>query len=280
MKGQRSVFILSWLCFGFAFLYVPILIMMFFSFNKSRLATVWGGFSTQWYGALFQNDQVIEAALLSLRIAAVSATWAVVFGTMAGLALARFGRFRGRFLFSGMITAPLVMPDVITGLSLLLFFVTLEGLIGWPAGRGASTITIAHITFSMAYVAIIVQSRLTSMDESLEEAAMDLGSRPLRVLFDVTLPLIAPAMVSGWLLSFTLSLDDLVIASFTTGPGANTLPMLIFSKVRLGLTPDINALATIIILVVTVGVIAAAVFMNRQERRRVHDSQIAAVENK
>jgi putrescine transport system permease protein len=280
MRGQRSIFVLSWLCFGFAFLYVPILIMMFFSFNRSRLATVWGGFSTQWYGALLHNDQIIDAALLSLRIAAVSATWAVVFGTMAGLALARFGRFRGRMLFTGMITAPLVMPDVITGLSLLLLFVTLEGAIGWPAGRGASTITIAHITFSMAYVAIIVQSRLSSMDESLEEAAMDLGSRPLRVLFDVTLPLIAPAMVSGWLLSFTLSLDDLVIASFTSGPGANTLPMVIFSKVRLGITPDINALATLIILVVTIGVVAAAIFMNRQERRRLRDSQIATVENK
>jgi putrescine transport system permease protein len=169
---------------------------------------------------------------------------------------------------------------VITGLSLLLLFVTLEGAIGWPAGRGASTVTIAHITFSMAYVTIIVQSRLASMDESLEEAAMDLGSRPLRVLFDVTLPLIAPAMVSGWLLSFTLSLDDLVIASFTSGPGANTLPMVIFSKVRLGITPDINALATIIILVVSSGILAAAIFMNRQERRRLHDSQVAAVENK
>lgn len=278
MKGQRSIFLFSWLCFGFAFLYVPILIMMFFSFNRSRLATVWGGFSTQWYGELLHNDQVIEAALLSFRIAAVSATFAVIFGTMAGFSLARFGRFRGRMLFSGMVTAPLVMPDVITGLSLLLFFVTLEGLIGWPAGRGASTITIAHITFSMAYVAVIVQSRLSAMDESLEEAAMDLGSRPLRVLFDVTLPLIAPAMVSGWLLSFTLSLDDLVIASFTTGPGANTLPMLIYSKVKLGITPDINALATIIIMVVTTGVVIAAVFMNRQERRRLHDSQIAAIE--
>ena len=278
MKGQRSIFLFTWLCFGFAFLYVPILIMMFFSFNRSRLATVWGGFSTQWYGELLQNDQIIEAALLSFRIAAVSATWAVIFGTMAGFSLARFHRFRGRVLFSGMITAPLVMPDVITGLSLLLLFVTLEGAIGWPAGRGASTITIAHITFSMAYVAVIVQSRLSAMDESLEEAAMDLGSRPLRVLFDVTLPLIAPAMVSGWLLSFTLSLDDLVIASFTSGPGANTLPMLIYSKVKLGITPDINALATIIIMVVTTGVVAAAIFMNRQERRRLQDSQIAAIE--
>ncbi|HEX9792051.1 MAG TPA: ABC transporter permease subunit [Kiloniellales bacterium] len=278
MKGQRSIFLFSWLCFGFAFLYVPILIMMFFSFNRSRLATVWGGFSTQWYGALLQNDQIIEAALLSFRIAAVSATWAVIFGTMAGFSLSRFHRFRGRVLFSGMITAPLVMPDVITGLSLLLLFVTLEGVIGWPEGRGASTITIAHITFSMAYVAVIVQSRLSTMDESLEEAAMDLGSRPLRVLFDVTLPLIAPAMVSGWLLSFTLSLDDLVIASFTSGPGANTLPMLIYSKVKLGITPDINALATIIIMVVTTGVVIAAIFMNRQERRRLQDSQIAAIE--
>ncbi|MGH6946624.1 MAG: ABC transporter permease subunit [Kiloniellales bacterium] len=269
MSGRRSTFLVTWLAFGFAFFYVPILLMMFYSFNASRLATVWGGFSVKWYGQLLENDLIIDAALLSLRIALLSATLATVFGTMAGLALARFGRFRGRVLFSGMITAPLVMPEVITGLSLLLLFVSLEGLIGWPAGRGASTIAIAHITFSMAYVAIIVQSRLSSLDESLEEAAMDLGSRPLRVLFDITLPIIFPAMASGWLLSFTLSLDDLVIATFTSGPGASTLPMVIFSKVKLGITPDVNALATLIIVVVTLGMIAAAFIMSRQEQRHM-----------
>ena len=247
-KDRSATFLLSVCCFGFAFLYVPILLMIFYSFNASKLVTVWGGFSTKWYGALFENELVIDAALLSLRVAVVSASVAVIFGTLAGIALTRFGRFRGRTVMSGMVTAPLVMPEVITGLSLLLLFISLEDLIGWPEGRGVNTITIAHITFSMAYVAIIVQSRLAGMDESLEEAAMDLGARPPRVMFDITLPLLTPAMVSGWLLAFTLSLDDLVIASFVSGPGASTLPMVIYSKVRLGVTPDINALATLIIL--------------------------------
>ena len=272
---QRSTFTFSMLCFGFAFLYIPIFSLIFYSFNKSRLATVWGGFSTKWYGELFQNELIIDAALLSLRIAAVTATMAVILGTMAGLALARLGRYRGRTLFAGMVMAPLVMPEVITGLSLLLLFVSLEEMIGWPAGRGATTITIAHITFSMAYVAVIIQSRLSSMDDSLEEAAMDLGSRPFRVLWDVTLPIISPAMVSGWLLSFTLSLDDLVIASFVSGPGSSTLPMVIFSKVRLGVPPDINALATITILVVSTGVLLAGILMHRQEQRRLRDEQMA-----
>ncbi|MGB7204442.1 MAG: ABC transporter permease subunit [Anderseniella sp.] len=276
---KRSVFLLSVLCFGFAFLYVPILVMMFYSFNSSRLVTVWGGFSTQWYGKLFENDQVIEAALLSLRIAVVSATAATILGTLAGLTLARLGRFRGRTLFSGMISAPLIMPDVITGLSLLLLFVSLETLIGWPSGRGASTVTLAHITFSMAYVAVVIQSRLSSMDNSVEEAAMDLGSTPLRVLWDITLPIIAPAMVSGWLLAFTLSLDDLVIASFTNGPGSTTLPMLIFSKVKLGVTPDINALATLIVCVVTIGVVIAGYLMLRAEKQHDKDVQAAFASN-
>jgi putrescine transport system permease protein len=204
-----------------------------------------------------KNEEVLDAAFLSLRIAVVTATLATLLGTMAGMALARFGRFRGRTLFSGMITSPLVMPEVITGLSLLLLFVSLQQLTGWPAQRGFSTITIAHTTFALAYVTVIVQSRLASMDESLEEAAMDLGGRPLRVVFDITLPLIAPAMVAGWLLAFTLSLDDVVIASFVSGPGGSTLPMVIFSKIRLGVTPDINALATLIIVVVSVGVVIA-----------------------
>lgn len=263
---QSSKFVLSTLVFGYAFLYVPLVLVIVYSFNSSRIATVWGGFSTRWYGALLENDQVLDAAYLSLRIAITSATFATILGTMAGLALARFGRFRGRTLFAGMITSPMVMPEVITGLSLLLLFVSLQQLIGWPGQRGFSTISIAHTTFSMAYVAVIVRSRLAAMDESLEEAAMDLGGRPLRVVFDVTLPLIAPAMVAGWLLAFTLSLDDLVIASFVSGPGSSTLPMYIFSKVKLGVSPDINALATLIILFVSVGVLVAWLASHRANR--------------
>jgi putrescine transport system permease protein len=260
---RRSLFLTIWLAAGLVFLYGPILVMMVYSFNSSRLVTIWGGFSTKWYGALWNNRQIIDAALLSLEVAAVSASIATVLGTMAGLALARFGRFRGRLLFSGMVTAPLVMPEVITGLSLLLMFVALEDLTGWPQGRGMLTIILAHITFSMTYVAVVVQSRLAHIDVSLEEAAMDLGSRPLRVLFDITLPLLVPAMISGWLLAFTLSLDDLVISTFTSGPGSSTLPILIFSKVRLGVTPDINALATIVILTVAVVVVGGTIIMNR-----------------
>lgn len=268
MMHRQSRFALSVLAFGYAFLYVPLILVVVYSFNDSRIATVWGGFSTRWYGQLLQNDQVLDAALLSLRIALTSATLATILGTMAGLALARFGRFRGRTLFSGMITSPMVMPEVITGLSLLLLFVTLQQLTGWPGQRGFSTITIAHTTFSMAYVAVIVQSRLLAMDESLEEAAMDLGGHPLRVVFDITLPLIAPAMVAGWLLAFTLSLDDLVIASFVSGPGSSTLPMYIFSKVKLGVSPDINALATLIILFVSVGVLLAFLVARRAAGNR------------
>jgi putrescine transport system permease protein len=267
---------LTMLALGYAFLYIPILLVMVYSLNDSRLVTVWGGLSLRWYGELLRNDDVLAAAWLSLRVALLSATVATALGTLAGLALARAGRFRGRVLFSGMIAAPLVMPEVITGLSLLLLFVSLRALIGWPESRGAMTIAIAHITFCMAYVAVIVQSRLAGMDESLEEAAMDLGGRPLRVLFDITLPLIAPAMVSGWLLSFTLSVDDLVISSFVSGPGATTLPMLIFSKVRLGVTPDINALATLMILVVTIAVAIAGWLMLREERQRLRAIHAAA----
>ena len=267
--GKRSTFLLTVASFGFAFLYVPILSVIVYSFNSSRLVTIWGGFSTRWYAELLQNEQILGAAWLSLRIAIVSASFATVLGTLAGLALTRLGRFRGRTLFTGMVTAPLVMPEVITGLSLLLLFVSLQEWIGWPGGRGPTTITIAHVTFSMAYVAVVVQSRLSQMDESLEEAAMDLGARPLRVLFDVTLPIIAPAMVAGWLLAFTLSLDDLVIASFVAGPGASTLPMVIFSKVRLGVTPDINALATLIILLVSTGVLISWWLMLRAEKKKV-----------
>ncbi len=261
---KQSRFVFSVLVFGYAFLYIPLVSVIVYSFNDSKLATIWGGFSTRWYGELLRNEQILDATFLSLRIAATSATFATILGTMAGLILVRFGRFKGKTLFSGMITAPLVMPEVITGLSLLLLFVTLQNFIGWPGQRGFGTITIAHTTFSMAYVAVIVRSRLTAMDQSLEDAAMDLGCRPMRVIFDITLPLIAPAMVAGWLLAFTLSLDDLVIASFVSGPGSNTLPMYIFSKVKLGVSPDINALASIFILIVSSTLIIAWFIMRRR----------------
>lgn len=276
MNRGRSRFLLSVLVFGYAFLYIPLFSVMVYSFNDSRLATVWGGFSTRWYGELLKNEQVLDAIFLSLRIAVLAATLATVFGTMAGLALTRFGRFRGRTLFAGMITSPLVMPEVITGLSLLLLFVSLQQLIGWPAQRGFMTITIAHTTFAMAYVTVIIQSRLSGMDQSLEEAAMDLGGKPLRVVFDITLPLIAPAMVAGWLLAFTLSLDDLVIASFVSGPGGSTLPMVIFSKVKLGVTPDINALATLIMVFVSTGVVIAWYAARRAQRLSEKNMQSVA----
>ncbi len=275
MGRQRSTFLISVLCFGYAFLYIPIIMVMIYSFNDSRLVSVWGGFSFRWYLALLDNRQIIEATLLSLRVAFISASIATIMGTLAGLALTRMGRFKGRILFTGLIAAPLAMPEVITGISLLLLFVSLQDLIGWPGERGATTIMIGHITFSMAYVAVIVQSRLMSMDQSLEEAAMDLGGRPFRVTIDITLPIIAPAMLSGWLLAFTLSIDDLVIASFVSGPGASTLPMWIYSKIRLGVTPDINALATIIITTVGIGIVIAGWLMLRQEKQRSQDAQVA-----
>lgn len=265
---SRSPFLITMLAFGFAFLYLPILLLILYSFNESRLVTVWGGFSVKWYAELFQDAQILGAAKISLTVAAITATLATALGTLAGLVLVRFGRFRGRTLFSGMITAPLVMPEVVTGLSILLLFVALEQLIGWPAGRGVTTITIAHVTFTMAYVAIIVQSRLTQLDGSMEEAAMDLGARPAKAFLLVTLPIIAPALVSGWLLAFTLSLDDLVIASFAAGPDSTTLPMVVFSSVRLGVSPKINALATLLVLGATAIIIGAAWFMHRQDRDR------------
>ena len=272
---NRSLTLMTALVLGFAFLYIPILSVIVLSFNASKLVTVWGGFSTHWYGVLVNDRQMLEGAWLSLRIAAVTATGAVILGTFAGLALARFGKFRGRTLLSGMVTAPLVMPEVITGLSLLLLFVAFAPLPFVPDQRGFSTIAIAHITLTLAYVTVVVQSRLASMDESLEEAAMDLGARPAKVFLVITLPIIAPAIVSGWLLAFTLSLDDLVIASFTAGPSTNTLPMMIFSKVRIGVTPEINALATLMVAVVTIFVIGAGMLMARQERTRRRDLQLA-----
>jgi putrescine transport system permease protein len=279
---SRGMFSRTALVCGLVFLYVPILSMIVFSFNNSRLVTVWDAAHSptlKWYGELFSNGQIMGAAWLSIRIALVSATGAVILGTLTGVALARFGPFRGRTLLSGMTTAPIVMPEVITGLSLLLMFVALEQLVGWPKGSGALTITLSHITFCMAYVTVVVQSRLVGFDESLEEAAMDLGARPVTVFFRVTLPLIVPAILSGWLLAFTLSWDDLVITQFVAGPGSSTLPMVIFSKVRLGVSPDVNALATIMVSLVTLGIITSAVWMRYQNRRRERDEQLAAAAN-
>ena len=273
--NRRPVFLITVLCFGFAFFYIPILSMMVYSFNASRLATVWGGFSTKWYVALFHNDQVIKAAILSLKIALLSATCATMLGTMAGIALARFKTFRGRVMFSGLVTAPLIMPEVITGISSLMLFILMAQWIGWPGSRGFTTVTIAHITFSMTFVATIVQSRMIQADQAIEEAAMDLGSRPWQVMRDITLPIISPAILSGWLLAFTISLDDVVITNFTTGPGNTTLPLLIWSKVKLGVTPDINALATIIVVLVGIGVLIAGFVLNRAERRRELDMRMA-----
>jgi len=279
---SRGLFAPIALVLGLVFLYVPIVSMMVFSFNNSRLVTVWDGPHSptlKWYAALMSNEQILGAAWLSIRIALIAASAAVVLGTLAGMALARFGAFRGRMLLAGMTTAPIVMPEVITGLSLLLLFVAMAQLIGWPRGVGAVTITLAHITFCMAYVTIVVQSRLAGFDESLEEAAMDLGARPLRVFFRITLPLILPAIASGWLLAFTLSWDDLVITQFVAGPGSSTLPMVIFSKVRFGVTPDVNALATIMVLIVATGIAVSTVTMRYREKRRARDLQLAAAAN-
>ena len=272
---RSPTFLITVLCFGFAFFYIPILSMIVYSFNNSRLATVWGGFSTKWYVSMLSNDAVIGALILSLKIALVSATFATILGTMAGITLARYTKFRGRTLFSGLVTAPLIMPEVITGISMLIFFILMADWVGWPGQRGFTTITLAHITFSMVFVTTIINARMVQSDRAIEEAAMDLGSRPWQVMFDVTLPVIFPAILSGWLLAFTISLDDVVISAFTTGPGSTTLPLLIWSKVKLGVTPDINALATLMVLTVGIGVIAAGVILSRAEKRRLADERLA-----
>jgi putrescine transport system permease protein len=251
-----------WLTGCFAFLYAPILFLIVFSFNDSRLVTGWAGFSTRWYSTLWHDSAMIDAALLSLRIAAVSATLACLVGTAAGFALVRYGPFRGRAAFSALLAAPLVMPEVITGLSLLLLFVTLEQATGWPAGRGSGTVTVAHASVSVAYVAVVIRARLADADESLEQAAMDLYAPPWKAFLLITLPLMLPALVSGWLLAFTLSMDDVVVASFTSGPGASTLPMVVFSATRLGTTPEIYALATVIVGVVAASLLAATLLGN------------------
>ena len=254
---------------GFAFLYIPILSLIVYSFNESKLVTVWSGFSFRWYSALVDDDELLTAAWLSLKIGLMTATASVAIGTWAGFVLARMGRFRGFALFSGMINAPLVIPEVIQGISLLLLFIELGKWIGWPAERGIFTIWLGHVMLCISYVAIIVQSRVRDLDPSLEEAALDLGATPLKVFFAVTLPLISQALIAGWLLSFTLSIDDLVLSAFLSGPGSTTLPLVVFSRVRLGLNPEMNALATLLIFAVTAGVVIANFVMLRQERRRM-----------
>ncbi|MEO3431172.1 ABC transporter permease subunit [Pelagibius sp. CAU 1746] len=262
MKQGLTWFNVASLLLGFLFLYLPIALLIIYSFNESRLVTVWAGFSTKWYAEMLRNEGLMNAAWVTLKVAFTSSTFATVLGTLAGLIMSRFGPFHGRTLFSGMIYAPLVMPEVITGLSLLLMFVAVA------LDRGFVTVTLAHITFSMCYVAVVVQSRLAGFDRSIEEAAMDLGSPPGRTFFQITLPIIAPAVIAGWLLSFTLSLDDLVIASFTTGPGATTLPMKIYSQVRLGVTPEINAVCTVLVGLVAAAVLTTSLITRRQEIRR------------
>lgn len=278
MNKRLSPFVLTMMCFGFAFLYVPIVLMVIYSFNASRLVTVWDSAHSptlRWYAELLSNGEILDAARLSFRVAAVNATGSTILATMAAFCLVRFGNFRGRSLFVGLTTAPMVLPEVITGLSMLLLFVAMEQTFGWPAGRGATTITIAHMTFCMAYATVVVQARLSTFDRSLEEAALDLGARPMKVFMVITLPIIAPSVVSAWLLAFILSWDDLVITSFVSGPGSTTLPQLIFSKVRLGVSPDINALATLLVLTVTVAVIGVGLGLQRRERRLALEAEAA-----
>ena len=274
MQDRISPFLISVLVIGIAVLYVPILVLIGYSFNASALVSVWGGFSTNWYTQLMHNRQILDAAWLSLRIGVAVSTGAVILGTLAAISLVRFPKFRGRLLLTGMVNAPLVMPEIITGITQLLLFVSMLQMLSWPH-RGFTTIVIAHIAFCTAYVTITVQSRLQGADRSLEEAAMDLGSGPVRAFLDTTLPAIMPALASSWLLSLTLSLDDLVISSFVSGPGASTLPMVIFSKVKLGVSPDVNALASLIICLVGVCVLIAGYLMRRTERERLRDAQLA-----
>jgi putrescine transport system permease protein len=275
MSDRQSPMLMTILAIGIAMLYIPMLVMIGYSFNTSPLVGVWGGFSTRWYAALAGNDQLMSAAWLSLRVGFVAATGAMVLGTLAAIALVRFKSFQGRLALTAMVNAPLVMPEIITGITQLLLLISMLHLLGWPH-RGFVTIVLAHVAFCTAYVTVTVQSRLGTADRSLEEAAMDLGAGPVRAFIDTTLPIIAPALASSWLLSFTLSLDDLVISSFVSGPGASTLPMVIYSKVKLGVSPDVNALATLIIALVGSGVLVAGVLMRRAERQRVRDLQLAA----
>ena len=277
-KQKLSWFLKAMLFLGLAFLYIPLIVLVVYSFNDSKLVTIWGGFSTKWYAKLLNNDQILEAAWLSLRIAVVSSLAATVLGTLAGYALARIKRFRGSTLFAGMVSAPMVMPDVITGLSMLLLIIQvqtmLQGIFGNTSsfGNGFFTIFLGHATLCMAYITVVIRARLAELDQSLEEAAMDLGARPLKIFFVITLPLIMPAIVSGFLLGVTLSLDDLVITSFLSGPGSSTLPQVIFSKIKLGLDPQMNVLATIIIAIVGTLVIITNWYMMRQTTRREREA--------
>lgn len=264
------------LLLGFGFLYAPILILIIYSFNESRLVTVWSGFSVKWYFELFRDKQMMDGVMLSLTIGVMSASMAVVIGTLAAFVLTRLGKFTGETGFAFLITAPMVMPEVITGLALLLLFVSMSDMFGWPTQRGAMTIWIAHVTFTAAYVTVIVRSRLRELDLSIEEAAQDLGATPFKVFFLITLPSIAPAIAAGWLLGFTLSVDDLVITSFVSGPNATTLPMVVFSSIRMGVSPKINALATLIILVVSTATFIAWWLMAQAERRRRQEMAMAA----
>ena len=274
-QPRNSRFTLTMLVLGFVFLYAPILSLIVYSFNESRLVTVWSGFSVKWYGELFRDQQMMSAAWVSVQVAFWTACASVVLGTMAAMVMTRFRDFRGKTLFGALITAPLVMPEVITGLSILLLFVSIGPIIGIGEQRGMLTIWIAHVTFCMAFVTVVISSRLGELDRSLEEAAMDLGANRLKVFFVITLPIIAPALVSGWLLAFTLSLDDLVIASFVSGPSSTTLPMKVFSSVRLGLSPKINALATLMILAVSIAAVIGWWLMTRDEKKRQRDMQLA-----
>ena len=275
--GQR---ILRWtvLALGYVFLYLPILLLIVYSFNSSRLATVWAGFSTKWYGELLRDRQILEAAWVSLRIAFWTATAATAIGTLGAMVMTRFRRFPGKTVFGALITAPLVMPEVIIGLSILLMLVSAGAALGIPS-KGMVAIWIAHVTLTVSFVTVVVSSRLQELDKSLEEAAMDLGANRLKVFFLITLPIIAPALVSGWLLAFTLSLDDVVIASFVAGPDSTTLPIKVFSSVRLGVSPKINALATLMIMVVSVAAVIGWWLMFRDEQRRQRDMQLALQEN-
>jgi len=274
MERRYSPVLFAVLCLGIAILYIPILVLIAYSFNASPMANVWGGFSTEWYVALVHNRQLLRAALLSVEVAVTASTAAVILGTLTAIALVRFVKFPGRLLLTGLVNAPLVMPEIITGITQLLLFVSMLQTLSWPH-RGFTTIVISHVAFCMAYVTITVQSRLQTADRALEEAAMDLGSSPARAFIEITLPIIAPALLSSWLLSLTLSLDDLVISSFVSGPGASTLPMVIYSKVKLGVSPDVNALASLIICVVGGCVIAAGYLMRRAERQRLQEMQLA-----
>lgn len=278
MANRRPWFGWGVLVLGFAFLYLPILLLMVYSFNSSRLATVWAGFSVKWYGELFRDRQLLEAAWISLKIAFWTATAAMVIGTMAAMVMTRFKRFPSKTLFGALITAPLVMPEVIIGLSILLMLVSMGGILGLPS-KGVVAIWIAHVTFTISFVTVLVSSRLQELDSSLEEAAMDLGANRLKVFFQITLPIIAPALVAGWLLAFTLSLDDVVIASFVAGPSSTTLPMKIFASVRMGVSPKINALATLMVMAVSIAAFVGWWIMARTEKRRQRDMQLALQDN-